>query len=292
MSIVTEVRGDPAAEAASLARSRRLESSALSLARLRNASSVAELVDGICAEAVTGGGFGRVVLSRATDSSWTPHLFHAIGDDVSQWFPQWAGAPIPIGRRTPELKALTTRRSVLVADTQHEAVHRPIIVDAGRARSYVVAPLICQNVVVGLLHADHRSDGPLVDEVDRDILWSFASGVGFLYERAMLQEALHGQRQRARAILLDAADSILTSVDQEAALTPGGGLPTSRARVLDDLTPRETEVLRLMADGCTNHAIAERLLISPDTVKSHVKHVLRKLGASNRAQAVSYILGV
>jgi DNA-binding NarL/FixJ family response regulator len=56
------------------------------------------------------------------------------------------------------------------------------------------------------------------------------------------------------------------------------------------LTPRQLEVLRLMGDGRTNAAIASRLTISEDTAKSHVKQILRKLGAANRAEAVSLFL--
>ncbi|GAA1971005.1 response regulator transcription factor [Amycolatopsis minnesotensis] len=57
-------------------------------------------------------------------------------------------------------------------------------------------------------------------------------------------------------------------------------------RHLRDLTPRETEVLRLVAAGYTNGEIAERLLLSEATVKTHVKHTLAKLGLNSRAQAV------
>jgi DNA-binding NarL/FixJ family response regulator len=55
----------------------------------------------------------------------------------------------------------------------------------------------------------------------------------------------------------------------------------------DVLTRREVEVLELMAQGRTNAAIATQLVISEGTVKQHVKHVLRKLRAENRAEAVS-----
>ncbi len=53
------------------------------------------------------------------------------------------------------------------------------------------------------------------------------------------------------------------------------------------LTPRELDVIRLMALGETNGGIARKLVVSEGTVKSHVKHILRKLRASNRAEAVS-----
>jgi DNA-binding NarL/FixJ family response regulator len=54
------------------------------------------------------------------------------------------------------------------------------------------------------------------------------------------------------------------------------------------LTPRESEVLRLLADGCTNRQIATALAISENTVSFHVKNVLAKLQVKNRAQAAVY----
>ena len=64
------------------------------------------------------------------------------------------------------------------------------------------------------------------------------------------------------------------------------------ARVADDeeapadpLTPREIEVLSLVADGLSNKAIAARLGISPQTVKFHVASISGKLGAANRTEA-------
>jgi DNA-binding NarL/FixJ family response regulator len=57
-----------------------------------------------------------------------------------------------------------------------------------------------------------------------------------------------------------------------------------------DISDREKEVLNLLAQGKTNAQIAEELVISPNTVKTHVKNTLKKLGASNRAEAVSIAL--
>lgn len=61
----------------------------------------------------------------------------------------------------------------------------------------------------------------------------------------------------------------------------------SRPALLDPLTPRETEVLALMATGASNQDIAAHLVIAPTTAKRHVKHILAKLAVVNRIQAVT-----
>ena len=59
---------------------------------------------------------------------------------------------------------------------------------------------------------------------------------------------------------------------------------------MDVLTPREREILQLLADGMSNVDVAQKLFISQETVKSHVRHILAKLEADTRTQAVAIAL--
>jgi LuxR family maltose regulon positive regulatory protein len=75
-----------------------------------------------------------------------------------------------------------------------------------------------------------------------------------------------------------------------ASLQRGGqdrSAPTSGAQILSALSPRETNILTLIAEGLSNKEIARSLDIGPETVKSHLKSVFTKLGVERRAQAVS-----
>jgi LuxR family maltose regulon positive regulatory protein len=67
----------------------------------------------------------------------------------------------------------------------------------------------------------------------------------------------------------------------------GRSAPISGARILSALSPRETDILSLIAEGLSNKEIARSLYIGPETVKSHLKSVFSKLGVERRAQAVS-----
>ena len=68
---------------------------------------------------------------------------------------------------------------------------------------------------------------------------------------------------------------------------PGAGTTAAVPGIVEPLTSRELEVLRMLAAGRSNQAIAGQFFVTLDTVKKHVSHVLSKLGAANRTEAVS-----
>jgi DNA-binding NarL/FixJ family response regulator len=72
------------------------------------------------------------------------------------------------------------------------------------------------------------------------------------------------------------------------AAASAGARPAPRSSLPDELTPREGEVLALIARGLSNREIADTLVVSETTIKTHINHVFAKIGARDRAQAVHY----
>ena len=89
---------------------------------------------------------------------------------------------------------------------------------------------------------------------------------------------------------IQAAHAGLVLLDPEVTKNLASRIPTQAAQLAtrpDDLTPREIEVLRMLAEGLGNREMASRLGISDHTVKFHISSILDKLGASTRTEAVT-----
>ncbi len=128
-------------------------------------------------------------------------------------------------------------------------------------------------VVVLTTYADDRS---VIDALRAGALGYLTKDAG----AAEIQQALHRVAGGQAAL-----DPVVQRhlVEAIAAETPPPAEPMP-----DGLTAREAEVLTLIAAGLSNPEIAERLVVSEATVKSHVNHLLPKIGARDRAQAVGY----
>jgi LuxR family transcriptional regulator, maltose regulon positive regulatory protein len=100
--------------------------------------------------------------------------------------------------------------------------------------------------------------------------------------------AQRAEHARARRVPLGCLARLQRAFDTGPALAaPVPRATTMVAGIVEQLTSRELEVLGMLAAGSPNQAIARELVVSLDTVKKHVGHVLGKLGAANRTEAVA-----
>jgi DNA-binding NarL/FixJ family response regulator len=138
-----------------------------------------------------------------------------------------------------------------------------------------------------------RADSPRViilttfdlDEYVYDALRAGASG--FLLKDVTAERLFDAVRVVAAGEALLAPAITRRLISEFARLRPKAtGQLDVPAAGLRELTPRETEVLRLLAEGLSNPEIANRLVVTEETVKTHVSRVLHKLGLRDRTQAV------
>jgi DNA-binding NarL/FixJ family response regulator len=151
-----------------------------------------------------------------------------------------------------------------------------------------------------------REDVALVEERPDVVVWEFVEGgeprvrgpaalVAVLSDesqaaearsagaRGMLLRSADGDRLAAAVLAVASGLTVLDDALSTAVLRPAetrGPVPA------EELTPRELEVLQLLAQGLTNRRIAERLGISDHTAKFHVNAILGKLGAQTRTEAI------
>jgi DNA-binding NarL/FixJ family response regulator len=111
-----------------------------------------------------------------------------------------------------------------------------------------------------------------------------AGASGFLLKRTQPEELIAGIHTVA------SGDSLLSPSVTRRVIDRMAGQPTpvDTSRRVDELTPREREVLELVARGLSNREIAKRFVIEESTVKTHVKRILMKLRLRDRVQAVIF----
>lgn len=272
------------------------------LARIRLEAAPSAVMELAPRELCGVGLFERVMLSRVRASTWLPRSLYTWGSrervrrELDSVIEELA---IPLASPLIEAEVVRRRLPALVQGAQTEPrAHRPLM-ERTATTEYVVAPVVAASAVIGLLHADNGPGGRSLSSIDRDLLRMFADAVGLIYERSGLAERAEQQRQK----VADACEAVVRSLQD---LDTGplvsvtgpvirGAMAVSRERTTEPpgssrlarLTAREREVLALLASGATNAQLADQLTVAESTVKSHVKHILHKLGAGNRAGAIA-----
>lgn len=291
-----ELRGVPASRRlAAIAHARE------ALDRLRALEDPKELLLHAAAEACRSGGFERCVVARADAGDWVV-IDACFTDDEARaraYLDRATRERLNLENLAFESEMIRRRSGALVPA---DAVARSIVASCDPApfTAHVASPVVVGDRVVAFLYAGRASG--LVDDIDRDALRWFADGVAQLYERAAMTRRLLAQRDHVRQ-MVNSTQTVMTElceaeIDLNVGARPDGAVastatavfvaPERRLELL--LTRRELEVLALIAAGVSNSGIAEQLVIAEGTVKSHVKHILRKLRAANRAEAVARYL--
>ena len=281
------------------------------LAKVRGEATAHSTIDLAARQLCGTGVFDRVMLSHIRGSLWIPQAIYAVTADgrvVLEIDCTLDQLEIPLASPLIEAEVVRRRLPALVQDAQHEPRAYLPLLQRTATREYAVAPVAGASTVVALLHVDNvRRDRPMTT-IDRDLLRMFADGVGVVFERVGLAERAEDQRH----ILAEACEATMRTLDDpdagsaQAAFTVSAVTasavrspassgwqsldPPRDSSKFSRLTTREREVLRLLASGATNAELADRLTVAESTVKSHVKHILHKLAARNRAAAIAWYL--
>jgi DNA-binding CsgD family transcriptional regulator len=242
---------------------------------LDDATSSAELMQRACERVAELCSARAVVLSRLDGDRIVP----------ATWFagPGMMASPpsaFDLVDGSPEAQSLATNTVAIGADTP--TALRELLGTKG----FTVFPIVVGGTAAALMHLDTP-----VDDTLRRALGVFAEVLGGCFERV----GLESRRERQSALLQESARRWTDDTDLDA-LPPRGASELAPAqvdrdaagqRLLDPLTDREADVVRLLLTGASNSTIAAELVITVDTVKSHVKRILRKLGATNRAELIA-----
>lgn len=244
--------------------------------------------------------FERAMVSSVHGSIWIPrHTFFAqLGDPTDLKFARYADAVhIPLVEAPLETEIVRNRTATMINSPDADKRTFKELISMSQSSGYVAAPIISRGKTIGMLHADRPAGKGSVSIIDLETLSSFAECLSLLFESAVMAERLRTSTRSLNHEFIQLSDELeqLAQTDYDYVRAAGAVntqsiLPTSNtttSSATSFLTAREREVLSHMATGATNVQIARALVISEETVKSHLKLISRKLGTSTRSAAVA-----
>ena len=274
-------------EAEYVRRTDALERVADAVRRLGEIGSPQGILDRAAEELVVSSEFDRVLIGDVREDGLHVRSMASVEDrpGAAAALEELRGAPIPL--EYPSIEDEVARRQgteiVRAKATRSRASRRLTQVLAWDR--YVVSALVVQGNTVGLLHADAAAGAGPLDALHAEVVARYAEGLAGVFERAVLREMLQLHHHELRSAV-DWMSARLGQLATDAGDWTTGGQEADPSGA-EALTPREVEVLRLLARGQTNLEIARALVVREGTIKYHVKNILRKLGARSRADAVS-----
>jgi len=249
--------------------------------RMKKAGSLQGLGRQACTELCDALGFNHALLSLVEDDGF-----------VVEESSHGVGGPTVIRRRGCVTERACIRLRDTICTNEPDMPAAPGYRELLGCAHYLVAPVIAQSRVVALLHVSRGREGGL-SACDIDVLDAFASAYSLLHERMLNTERVQQQRTsiaRAAARLTEEADRIAAAaisldVENDKRIEPPTIAPDSA--LATTLSDRERQVFERLVLGASNAAIADELVITVETVKTHVKRILRKIGAINRSEAIA-----
>ena len=277
-----------------------LERVRAALGRLRELGPVSEILRHAATELSESSGLDRVLLSQVKDAELVPVHAHFRDDaeGAERAVERLRETPLRLEYPVVETELMRRRRASIVRPPSSDQRGRTPLLPVADGLSYVAAPILLDGRAVGFFHGAYADRQ--VESLERDAVWAFADGFAQVFERAVLRRRVREQRRQLRQLVAwtDAMAAELSegAIELEVEAEPGAEMRPAAsiaagdgdvARLRELLTRRELEVLRLIARGDSNKAIATELVVSEGTVKFHVKNILRKLRAANRVEAAS-----
>jgi DNA-binding CsgD family transcriptional regulator len=249
-------------------------------------------------------GFARTMISTVRGSVWLPqHLYieDEGADPYSRPFLDYVhgGAHIQLADAPLETELIRKRCGAFVPSPRDDKRTFKEIVNVSGCCGYIAAPITVGGRAIGMLHADRPEPDGVVTMDHLDQLEAFAECLAVAFESAVLEEKAAQQHVEVENLCAN-VDELLRRSARPALWSLSGAAPGQRPDAhyhrdqpaVPSLTAREREIMSYVATGATNGQIARCLVISEGTVKSHLKHIARKLNTSSRAAAVAVYAGI